>query len=316
MKKRNYLLQLFVIIGATLFAVSSCLKDDTNNCADPRGNVRLLVKLDTETTRNTSNDRYQIDNVTLCIFDKNERFLDYRQAGAYIPGEEYEFWLNLEPDEYQFVIWTNSGETYKISHSWEECYQKRPLLWQMELYLDCNATATTLSEEIPDLHHGIYWKATVVANQDNEFTMTLTPNTYKLNFTIEGLPVSEHAYTFAITDNNSHYSFENNIVPNTDDFTYIRSTGFLNNELKASFKVLRLENDRKTLFGLTDNTLQENLYSNDVVQLIRKAYEVNGQMIDFSQTFEFDIKLIFRADMSVIVSINGWNIIHKPGELW
>lgn len=302
---------LMLLLISTLLAVSSCVNDDLDGCL--RENVRILVKTNTETSR-AATDRYQIDNIILFVFDEDNRFVTAWQGGAHTPNEPYEALLRINPGTYHFVVWTNQGDVYTTTQSLEECQAQQPLFSDLTMYMKCPAN-NCLTEEIPDLHHGLLTDAVVQRNKFNEFTIILTPNTYKLKFTVDGLAVNEDNYNFRVKDNNSHYTFSNSIRDEQAEFEHLRTTIFSGRELKTSMKVLRLTHDRSPVFDLTNQASGKCLYTDNLVTMIQKAYSAGGQTVDFSRTFEFDIRITFRGNLGVTISINGWSYQINDTEL-
>lgn len=276
----------------------------------PRHSVRIIVKVKEEIKDVV--DPSGINNICLFVFDEQDYLVGKWAGEANIHDNIYDVSLELEPGKYTFVAWTNEGDTYKCSPaSATTDSNTRATYGNMIYFLNCSGN-NVFGNDLPDLHHGEYTNAVVEASKDNEFTVYLTPNTYTVNFTVKGLPVLDHRYDFTINDDASSYNFENSIVDDGNDYLHIRSSEFENNELTASFKTLSLAHDRQPIFGLENTTTEKNIYSDDLVDMILKAYEGGGMKVDFSNTFEFDIVLRFDANMGVTITVNGWS--YTPNE--
>lgn len=310
MQKIYFILFRFVVVAAALAGLSSCIRDDLDGCADPRGNLRLTVKLDAGNAGRSGNaESYRIDRADLYVFDGNNRFLKHARGGAYNEGEEYEFFLDLEAGKYHFVVWTNEGDVYKINRTLQDDDPDAPAFDELQLYMD-HASSGCLLSGIPDLLHGIYTDAVVYTNRNNHFTVYLSPLTYNINIKVKGMPVSGDGFDFSITDNNSHYNFDHSIVPGRDDFQHTRTCSIADGELNTSFKVLTLQRDRTPQFVFRNTASGEILFDKCLIEMICDAYEKSGQQVDFSQTHTFDIVLSYDTDMGVTVSVNGWD--YKP----
>lgn len=295
--------KLLMLLLGMAFTVTSCLRPDLDDC--PRQNVRIVVKTHTEASRAESNT-HTIENVTIYVFDQQNKFVTAWQGSAYVYGSTYVAEMNIDPGLYHFVIWTNQGETYTTTHSIEECHTQAPSLHELTLYMACPAD-NVITTDLPDLHHGKLSDAQVHDNTINEFTVVLRPNTYKINFTVKGITNDDSDYALNIRDNNSHYTFDNRIIDGQDDFDHLREGRFTNGELKASMNVLRLASDRSPWFSFTNLTTDDCLFENCLVEMITKAYSTGGRTVDFDETFEFDITLTFTGNLGVIVSVNGWS---------
>jgi len=314
MKKRYSIIQRAVVITAMAVGLFSCIDEGRENCIDPRGNVRLTVQLDADIASRNNSNSYQIDSVHVYVFNQSNRYVTSTRGGVYTNGQPYEFFLNLDDGQYHFIVWTNPGDYYQASHSLNDCEYQKPLLQDLQYYLACPEDQC-LREEIPDLLHGIYRDATIVLNRDNHFTISMIPDMYRINIKVKGLPDTEDTFDFSITDNNSHYSFENSIIADKSDFQHIRTCTTENGELNTSIKVLQLADNRSPKFQFRNTTLNEILFDKCLVETIQDAYKTAGQVVDFNTTHTFDIVLTYDTELGVSVSVNGWNYNPQPGEL-
>ncbi|NDV56921.1 FimB/Mfa2 family fimbrial subunit [Bacteroides sp. 519] len=314
MKKVKQLTIMSILCGVFL-TLNSCIRDDSS-CSALDDNVRLLVKLDIDVAITRFTNPYGIDNVHLYIFDEEDNMIQTHSEEIHTDDASYEFSLNLSPGEYQFVIWTNLGDSYQVSHTLPEAQQENLKLADLYVYLNRGDEGGDVTTDIPNLYHGLLRGAKIEANKNHEFVIPITPNTYRLNFVTEGLPVTTDNYTFTVGDNNSHYNFENTLLANTDPFNYIRTAQFnANNELATSMKVLRLAANRTPSFTFGNQTTGTTIYANNLIEMIVKAYQTNEQILDFEETFEFTIKLSFDVNLNATVWVNDWMIISQPSEL-
>ncbi len=297
-------LAVFVFSGA-----SSCIKEETGSCVDPRGNVRLTVRLDADVTAPTRADNpdYHINHLHIYVFDANERYITFIEGGEYT-GQVYEFFLDLPTGDYHFVAWTNQGEMYKTNFD-ETNPAAAGSMSDMQFYLDHGGRI--LTEHIPDLLHGIASDEAIVENRDNHIEIAMFPNTYLINMKIKGLPPTEDEFHFNITDNNSHYTFDNTLIEGQDHFTHSRTALYYAGEATASIKTLTLSEERHPQFTVTRKNPSgaapdEVMFDRSLVQTIISAYSESGQNIDFSNTYIYDIVLSFDTNMGVTVSVNGW----------
>lgn len=93
--------------------------------------------------------------------------------------------------------------------------------------------------------------------------------------------------------------------------------------IKASIRTLTLHNDhtienigkpdtgdRSPRFTFRNATNGAELFTGNLVEIIRTAYSAATEQVDFDKTYVFDIVLSFDAEMNVTISVNGW--IYTP----
>ncbi len=296
-----------LLIPALMLATTSCLKENVDDCLDNVSKVRIIVRTIAEETRAETVGR--IDNVIIYIFDKEERYVGSWQGDTYTYGQRYVAELDMEPGTYHFVAWTNQGTVYdKTIPTYGKDDPAESLVVSLRYPHDGKIT-----EDIDDLHHGMLTGAEVIEAADNEFTVILRPNTYKLNFTVEGIAPGDDQYTFTVQDNFLQFAFDNSVVELTENTVeYIRTTGFQDTNLGASMTVLKIMDGRTPHFNFSNTSTGEYLYGDDLVEMIKNAYAANGHQVDFDSEYEFDIKLSFRGMLGVTVSVNGWK--YNPNE--
>ncbi len=296
------------MVALLLCAMLSCVKEERVDCPDPRGNVRLTVGLDARVipTR-AETGGYSIEQAHLYVFDSAGSYVTSAEGG--FEGEEfsgeYEFWLTLPAGEYDFVVWTNQGGHYCINQTVEELQQGEYTMSDLELYLDHGGE--TLTDHIPHLLHGITRAETIIDAIDNHVEVAITPLTYTVNLKALNLPDTDHTYDFTITDNNSHYDFEGNLIEGKAHFDHTRTDTAPEGEFNASIRTLTLSADRNPRFSFTDTTDGTVMYDADLINAITKAYATASRAVDFTNVYTFDIVLSFDPKtMDFSVSVNGW----------
>ena len=295
------------LVVVILAGLTSCLKENLDDCVDPRGNVRLTLSLD-ETAKSDPLGNYKIDNAYAFVFDATtDQYVTHVVGGEYVPGTDYEFFLTLPTGDYNFIVWTNIGTFYKTNHTVNELEAQRFDVDEMEFFLETGTGS--LTSEIPDLLYGLK-RSTVTGNRDNHITVVIIPSTYMINIKVQGLPSTANNYEFSITDNNSHYEFiDNTIISGHNTYQHIRSGLWNAGDLNASIKVLRLMEGRSTEPVLTfrNPTSGETLFNQSLISTIVNAYRNSGQTVDFGRVFTFNIVLSYNTNMDVAVSVNGWD---------
>lgn len=294
----------FLFIVFTLALGVSCVRPEIDGCVDPRGNVRLNVNLDVDIATRAAGLPYQIENATVYIFDADNKYIASCRGEAYT-GEPYEFYLNLESGDYHFVVWTNQGDRYRTSKSLSDDLKNRTTLSELEFIYD-HSTHDCQSELIPDLLYGSTSR-TIDANRDNHVDVLMRPDTYTIRIKVKGLPACADDFDFSISDNNSHYAFDNTIIEGKEHFQHTRTCRQAGGELNTSIRTLRLSHDRSPLFAFSNATTGERLFENCLIKTICGAYEAAGQSVDFNKMFTYDIVLSYDVNMNLTVSVNGWN---------
>jgi len=295
--------------------LSGCIYEDLTECPAPASGVRLIVKTAAEVNNATDFDRYGIDSVTVYVFDRAGRFVTLSGGGPYTIGREYALPVTLPGGSYQFVAFTNQGDFYQTNWSKEALYAAKPLIGDISMSVNLPGDRC-VRNDIPNLHYGTLQDAEVVKDRDNVFTVVVTPDTYKVNFTVKGLPLNNDQYDFSVEDHNFSRRMNNARIPLTGDFYYVRTSDFIHRtDLTTSMIILDLAETKIMPFTLTNDMTQRVMYSDNLIGMIRKAYQNAGQALDFGTTFEFDIVLSFQANLGIGVSVNGWSYSGNESNL-
>lgn len=313
-------LPLLLVTGA-----SSCLREDKSDCPviEPEYNVRVVVELPGTETKGYYD--FEVECIDLYVFNEGDGKYVAGYKQLYKADAETEFFFDLPAGDYRFIAWTNHCSSYELSHSREQCLAQGITYRDMILSLALSGDRTVL-QDMPDLHFGHLTDARVENERNHEFTVRTIPYTNIINLTTEGLPEKPAGYTLCITDDNSHYTFDNNYVSYDDasqrTLQYQRT--FSTNgqdKMKASMKVLRLTDPdiypdkTNPVLRITDNSVPNPVYEKDLIELIKKTYSQASQALDFDRETVFDIVIKFDANMEATVSVNGWNVSEQPGEL-
>lgn len=329
---KSILKALFVFAGL-LTLLASCLRENRDDCP-PSGpldafDVRILVKTDAD-TRAEAPARYDINSVRIWVFDGGGHFVTSWSGGAYTSGHEYRADLQLDSGNYRFVVWTNSHEPYYIlSHDDEQCLAGTTHFDDLSLRLDpSHYDGRIIEEDISDMHHTVR-EATVSPDTDNVITLIVSPVTYKVNFTVEGLPVSTDDYHFTVSAHELSHDFTNShsILPGgAEKFIYRRTTGHAadGEVLRASMIMVGLGHAPcGHTFALSRTSLTraaEQIFpasgEADLVRLVVDSYKSyhGGEEPDFASRFEFDVPLEFTGDGAEIklgLKLGDWKYIEN-----
>lgn len=268
---------------------------------------------------------FKVENVDMYVFSESDgKYVDgYKQL--YNTASGTEFFFNLAPGKYRFVTWVNHEDPYKVSYSHEQCLSKGLTYREMMLYFE-SGSDKTVRNNMPDLLFGHITDAEVEIAQNEYFVVEAIPYTNIINLTAEGLPETAGNYTLSVIDDNSHYTFDNNYMPEdiTKErmFTYVRAfAADSHDKYAASMKLLRLTDPElytdkmNPVIRITDLSTSNVVYEKDLIHIIKTSYSNNSQVLDFDKESVFNIALQFDMNMEATISVNGWNIINQPEEL-
>ena len=307
-----FILLRLALLSAVSMGAVSCIKSDSAGCIDPRGNVRLSIRLDAAirpVSRAGVGD-FQIDRANVYVFDAGDRFVTSVEGGEYT-GEDYLFFLDLPTGTYHFIVWTNPGEQYKTTPGPDDPQARSMDEWNIHL----DPGGGSLTGQIPDLLYGTARDQSIAGGRDNRVEVSMIPNTYTVNVNVKGLEPTADAFEFTITDNNSHYTFDNTLIEGQDDFQHTRTALYNGGELYASIKTLKLSEERHPQFVFRNASTGEVLFDQSLTRTILNAYTASGQTVDFDRIFTYDIVLTFDTSLGVTVSVNGWVYEQKNTDL-
>jgi hypothetical protein len=304
--KNNYRFTLSTLAFAALMlsGMFSCVNND-EHCVDPRGNVCLKVKLNSEIDiAYPGEGKYRIEAADVYVFDSEGRYVTSVE-GTEADGE-YEYWLSLSSGKYNFVSWINRGDVYRINpETLTETRSGDLTMDDFELYLDHGGK--TLTSTLPELMHGISRGMNISGEADNPVEMEITPLTYTVNLKAKNLPASNQNYAFTIIDNNSHYDFNGELIEGMDNFRHTRTGKAPEGEFNASIRTLALRAGRHPQFVFSNTTTGETLHEADLIYTITRALAAAGPTADFNKIYTYDIELTFNAaKMDFTVTVNGW----------
>ncbi len=255
-----------------------------------------------------------VEDIRLFVFDSSQTFVgEWKDDEVNITDENYCMQIEVDTGTYTFIAWGNL----------KDCYQSSPI--ELEIGKTNLSDITihyfqeeedTIRRKLPPLYFAYLADQEVpVGTDDIYYKMPLIKNIYTISLSAEGLPVAENKYMFHISDMNGSYSFDNSFGPDKQ-LHYAQDCNCNEEELQsAAISKIRLARDRNPLLKFYDKEDEKVLYEANLVELILKLEE-NGIEIDFTNTYEFDLHLIFEEDavtgeISIGVLVNGWKVIDK-----
>ncbi len=298
-----------------LLSVVSCIREDTSSC--PQDMYRLQFKFSYEDTRALHDDELRVANIY--VFDHNDRFVVRQEIKYPIIGNVYTADFKLDAGHYSFAVWVNSVDPYSTSPDSGEFGIMHPKKREAEMHLDVPSDRCVRTI-IPTQLYGSLDFESIPDKSGRPFTIPLVENTNIINLAVLGLARTTHVYTYAITDNNGNYYFDNSFAP-CGEFQYTATAHFDDYDaLRSSLTVLRLSEERRPKLSIRDLTAGNMVYPNrpgqtdDLIEMIMTAY-ANGPSIDFDRTHVYDIVISFDTNMDVTVCVNGWKPTLDEQEL-
>lgn len=314
--------RLFTLIFIIASATSSCIRYDRSDCPTA---LSVSFTYDDYTRGKITVGNGDIQNAVLYVYDQNDRFIRTWNIDAPVFNKEYVADFTLDKGTYSFVVWFNPGEPYTVS---DECASHGGEMGTrtgscLRLSLPDDKC---IRGELPLLFHGTLCDTQIEGNAQERIAIPMILNNNIINLTVKGLPYSDATYSFSVSDNNGHYTFENGFS-DCEGFDYTTTMNFQSysptreqatNKLNTSLMVLKLAADRQPVIGLSNQTLGTVLYpsydeqTTDLVQLILKADPAN----DFDRNDIYDIVFDFATDMTTTVYVNGWRVKESDNEIY
>jgi hypothetical protein len=301
MKRKFY--PACLIIGL-LF--SSCIKEDLTDCQPV---LRVVFTGEDETI-----DPDNLQKASLFIFNENDEFVTSYSIDNPLLNTIYQPDVKLAPGKYNFVVWFNLLSLYSAFPAPDNSQTEKVVRSQagISLQLPENRIIDETQTTLLPLLYGSLNDATLHSTGENIFTIPLNQNTNTIRLTLSGLVATRDDYRFTITDNNGNYQFNDDFAP-CENFSYSTLGTFHaeSNTVTASLVVLKLsENRLNPLLTIRNQTTGDQIFpssgwmNNNLIQLIQARYPNN----DFNKKHVYDIQISFAADMSITISVDGWNL--------
>ncbi len=314
-----------------MLALCSCVAEDLSDCPPP--GAPLVVKTDHEAGRyldtradsriSRSSDIMEwydcIENVTVYIFDGQDRFVTFWEGGAHNHGVDFEVplgELGLADGLYTFVVWTNRGLGCYVCNVYERSVGDHFDEFNIRAVIPEDGH---MENDFAHRHHGILENVRVSAGlvvDTDRNAIVIDPTVHRVNFSFSGLRPSGGGYSLTVSDSNPAHDFRNEPIGDQSEYHHIHSLTPLAAEggtragepvnFATSMLLQQLQDDTTTTMTLTDAG-GEFEYSVDLVETIETvAWLVAGQQVDFDHTLEFDVAIDFSGNAAIGITVNGW----------
>ncbi len=296
----------FMLAVALTVGLSSCYKEDMSLCL-PESNVHLRLQLDENVkTRTTSKLRlaeYAITGMRVWVFDEDDYMVDNISV-PYDSDGQYDIFMNLPVGEYDFVVWSGNGMTYKVAN--ETGYMN-------DMYIQFDAAKDILYDNIPDLLYGTVRDCSIAEGVENDIVIDMCPNTYNINLSVDGMIRSEEKWEVAINNVHIHHTFDNHITKRSKHIKHVRQGKLNGNSMfNTSIRTLNITYDRYMELTMRNVMTDKVLFSENLYKTIIDTYAANNLVPDFDSIHTYDIVMGFNAEMDVTISVNGWQ--YTPQE--
>ncbi len=205
---------------AVIAALGSCEKiyDDLDPC--PRGvSLRFVYDYNMEYANAFPK---KVDCLTLFVYDGEGNWLDTRiETSDVLQNENYRMTLDLEEGDYRFVAYGGIA-CEKHSFSLLRTPGKGSRIEDLRAEID----ADCLTDDRRRNLHGFYWGELAVSVRGDMYrdaTVEMMKNTNNIRIVLQqmnGQPVNDKDFEFEITDDNTLFGPDNDLLPNKE-VTYL-----------------------------------------------------------------------------------------------
>ena len=324
------------IIGATLcvasmnFAFSSCEKiyEDLDPCAHGVS-LRFIYDYNMEFANAFPK---KVDCLTLYIYDEEGNHVGTRVVtGPELRDEGFRMTLDLEPGNYRFVAYGGMA-CGKSSFSMVRTPESGCKYSDVRAKMDVDCLTNPARKKL----HDMYWGQLTLATADlyQEGVVEMMKNTNNIRIVLQqmnGEPVDDKDFDFEITDDNTLFACDNDLIPNGVE-TYTpwargqASTGVMEGskeviEAYAEFSTSRLmlKNSPKLVIRRKDGEEVVNIPLNNYLLLFRSEFHKDMDKQEFlDRRSEWSMLFFLDEDhtwLKTKIKINDWTVRINDAEI-
>ncbi len=332
-RKRNIVSR---IIGATLcvasmnFAFSSCEKiyEDLDPCAHGVS-LRFIYDYNMEFANAFPK---KVDCLTLYIYGEEGNHVGTRVVtGPELRDEGFRMTLDLEPGNYRFVAYGGMA-CGKSSFSMVRTPESGCKYSDVRAKMDVDCLTNPDRKKL----HDMYWGQLTLATADlyQEGVVEMMKNTNNIRIVLQqmnGEPVDDKDFDFEITDDNTLFACDNDLIPNGVE-TYTpwargqASTGVMEGskeviEAYAEFSTSRLmlKNSPKLVIRRKDGGEVVNIPLNNYLLLFRSEFHKDMDKQEFlDRRSEWSMLFFLDEDhtwLKTKIKINDWTVRINDAEI-
>lgn len=301
---------------------TSCMDEDRSVC-NPGLDLRFVYTLNQD-----GKDKFkdEVEAVTALVFDQNGLYMEtYNVSRKNLKGGNT-LHLPLDKGEYSVVVYGGTMTGYAIGELspgervFSEGLQKGVTrVDDLLVKVEGDPTVTPQPKrEFAPLYHGMARKVTVVADVNaTKQDISLTKNTNKIKFNIKGLEYYTDTPGRAINDvvdvwcdgSNGRYKFDNSVGDSAPKLIYYTTERATNDKIEVvDFHALRLLRTAPVSIVMWDKTTNTLIKRINIVDKIMQIPGF-GTELAMDKCDEYIIDLNINKDLTVNVTINGWEII-------
>lgn len=310
------------LLLSTVALFTSCMEEDRSVC-NPGLDLRFVYTLN---QYGTDKFKDEVEAVTAFVFDQNDLYLEtYSVNRKDLKGGNI-LHLPLDRGEYSVVVYGGSLKGYVVGEVsaddgiFSEGIEKGVTrVENLLIKVEGDPTVTPQPKrEFTSLYHGIVRKVTIVADVNaTKKDIPLTKNTNKIKFNIKGLEYYTGTTGRATNDavelwcegSNGRYKFDNSIGDSAPKLIYHTTQRATDDKIEVvDFHALRLLRTSPVSIVMWDKTTNTEIKR---INIVNKILQIPGfsSELDMDKCDEYIIDLNINKDLSVNVTINGWEII-------
>ena len=292
-----------------------CINEDLSVCRTEHKTPHHLTFEYTHNIDFTDKFTDVLETVYVFVFDSNLKLIKIVSAGKTgLEAASYKMTLNLCDGIYTFVVWVNAHKSYRIFDNMGSTAPVTGGISQFEhmrLALDFGQSL----ENTGDLLYGVARNVRVEPGMPEHTHIGLTKNTNIINVTVAGLSnLEDSSLDIICVAANGEYRFDNSVSKPETMIHYIPERENTGDELKASFKTLRLTSGMKSELTVRNTNNYDNIFSRNLIELIMLSPNIDTDD-DLDRNDIYDIKIDLHTGMSSSVIVNGYLVIDSEQEL-
>lgn len=216
-KKRNIISKFIsaawiaVLMAAVMSSCNSVIYEDLEPC--PHGvKLRFVYDYNMEFANAFPSS---VDCLTLLIYDEDNRYVTTRVVtGAELQDEAYRMQLDLEEGTYRFVAYGGMA-CPQSSFSMLQTPAAGTVYTDLRVEMDDACLTMPVGTRL----HNMFWGELLLSTADlyQEGVVKMMKNTNNIRIVLQqvsGLPVDNKDFTFEVVDDNTLFSYNNDLIPN------------------------------------------------------------------------------------------------------
>ena len=313
-------MRTMLAVATVLFTLTSCIKDDLQPC--PLGvSLRFVYDYNMEYANAFPP---KVDCVTLYIYDAEGNYLaTHTETSEVLKDENYRMRIDLEEGTYQFVAY---GGLACGEHTFAPVAEPALGSKFSDLNVAMQGDGVTSDVKLHDLFYGKL-DVTVEGEEYKDYTLYMMKNTNNVRIILQQLnyqPLSVEDFDFKITDDNTLFNWDNNLIPN-GTITYtpwsqgeetVGESGAEHSEVTVAYAELStsrlmLENHPRLIITAREDGHEiVNIPLNDYLLLLKSDLYADMPDQEFLDR-ESEWSLIFFLDddnlwLQTVIVINDW----------